>query len=70
MKTIEYGNEEVTVIWNKEICKHAAECVRGLPKVFKPKERRWIQVENGTRDEIIEVVNRCPTGAISIKKDS
>ena len=70
MKTIEYKNEEVTVIWNKEICIHAAECVKNLPSVFKPKERTWIQVNNASKEEIVETVAKCPSGAISIKKES
>lgn len=66
MKT--YEKEDIKVVWKQELCKHAAECAKGLPSVFKPKEKPWIQTEDASKDEIIEVVERCPSGALSIEK--
>ncbi len=63
----EYSNDEVTVVWDKTKCIHAAKCVKGLPNVFKPKEKRWIQVEGASAQEIIDQVGKCPSGAITIK---
>lgn len=68
MKTKEYTNGEVTIVWEQDICIHAAECVKNLPRVFNPRERPWIRAENATSEQIIEVVNKCPSGAISIKE--
>ncbi|MDG1429145.1 MAG: (4Fe-4S)-binding protein [Crocinitomicaceae bacterium] len=64
----EYSNDEVTVVWDKTKCTHAAFRARQLPRVFKPKEPRWIQVEGASAQEIIDQVGKCPSGAISIKK--
>lgn len=61
-----YNNGEVTVRWDASKCYHAAECVRGLPKVFNPKRRPWIELEHADSDAIVEVVNRCPSGALSM----
>lgn len=52
--------------WDASKCYHAAECVRGLPKVFDPKRKPWIELEHAAADEIKEVVGRCPSGALSI----
>lgn len=64
MKT--YPKEDIKIGWESEKCIHSGNCVRGLPKVFKPKERPWITVENATKEEIIKQVGKCPTGALSI----
>ena len=64
----EYSNDEVTVVRDKTKCTHAAFCARQLPRVFKPEELRWIQVEGASAQEIIDQVGKCPSGAISIKK--
>ena len=64
----EYQKDDATILWDSSKCIHAAECVKGLPNVFKPKERPWVQAENASKDEIIETVGRCPSGALSMKK--
>lgn len=64
-KIIEYSNEEVTVVWKPDTCIHSAKCVQGLPGVFKPKEKRWIQLENSNTEEIVKTVKSCPSGALS-----
>jgi len=59
-----YETEGITVTFDPRLCIHAAECVRGLPKVFDPTRRRWIQPEHASPDEVAAVVARCPTGAL------
>jgi uncharacterized Fe-S cluster protein YjdI len=63
----EVEKDDVTVIWDKSKCIHSAMCVNGLPQVFKPSEKRWIQVENATKEELVAQVNKCPSGALSMK---
>lgn len=63
----EYTKENVKVIWNPQKCIHAANCAKGLPQVFKPKEKPWIQTENATKEAIIKQVGQCPSGALSVK---
>ncbi len=72
MKSIkkEYSNGEVTIVWKNELCIHSGNCARGLPTVFKPKERPWIQVENASTQELIEQVKKCPSGALSFYMNS
>ncbi len=61
----EYSNGELTVVWKPKKCIHAAECVKALPEVYKPKEKPWIQAENATTDELKAQIEKCPSGALS-----
>lgn len=62
---LEYTNGEITVVWQPGLCIHSGNCVKGLPGVFKPKERPWIKVHEASTDAIAEQVSRCPSGALS-----
>jgi len=61
----EYTNGEVTIVWQPSLCVHSAKCVIGLPSVFKPKEKPWIQMGDEPSEEIRSTVKRCPSGAIT-----
>ena len=65
----EYTKGATTIVWNQEKCIHSANCVNGLPSVFKPKEQPWIQVEGATEEELIAQVKKCPSGALTLKED-
>lgn len=67
--TKEYSKGDVTVLWKPDLCIHSEICVKGLPNVFKPKEKPWIQLEETDSEKIINQVNACPSGALSIKND-
>lgn len=64
----EYTNGETTIVWKPEKCTHSAVCVKMLPKVYAPKQRPWITMENASTEEIIQQVSKCPSGALSIKE--
>lgn len=64
----EYKIEDVIIEWDDSKCIHSAVCVKGLPTVFKPREKPWIQTENASKEDIVNQVNKCPSKAISIKK--
>ena len=66
--TKEYTNGEITVIWQSAKCIHSGNCVRNLSKVFQPNEAPWIKINNASSDEIVSAVDKCPSGALSIKK--
>ena len=42
-------------------------CLRGLPKVFDLREKRWVRPELAPADEVIAQVGRCPSGALQIR---
>ncbi len=59
-----YENDEIAVLWEAALCIHVGACFRAAPKVFKPRERPWVDVDAGTTDEIEAAVDGCPTGAL------
>src|SRR5690606_26650692 len=71
-KSKQYTNGEFTVVWKPEACIHSTICWRrttGLPEVFNPKERPWINMKAGTAQQIEAQVNKCPSGALSFFYD-
>ncbi|HMB92130.1 MAG TPA: CDGSH iron-sulfur domain-containing protein [Rhodothermales bacterium] len=63
-KIHEYNSDDIEVQYDVVRCIHAAECVRGLPRVFNPNKRPWIDPDEASAAAIAEVVTRCPTGAL------
>jgi putative redox protein len=64
-KKINYSNNEITVVWQPELCIHSAICFSQLPDVFKPQLKKWIDPNGARSKKIIEQVNKCPSGALS-----
>jgi uncharacterized Fe-S cluster protein YjdI len=52
------------VHFNKLQCSAAEECARGLPEVFRHGEKPWIQPDRADADKLVEVIGRCPSGAL------
>ncbi|MBK9733016.1 MAG: (4Fe-4S)-binding protein [Chitinophagaceae bacterium] len=63
--TKKYTNGEVTIVWKPDACRHSARCFTGLPEVFDPGIRPWINPQGSTTEKIIAQVSKCPTGALS-----
>ena len=63
----EYANQDITVVWKPDICIHSEICARGLPKVFDPNRKPWIEIDQASSEDIVAQVNKCPSGALSIK---
>lgn len=62
-----YTNGEITVYWKPAACVHASYCYRELIEVFDPSRRPWVDMKGSTTAKIIEVVNLCPTEALTWK---
>lgn len=67
--TRNYSNGEVTVIWRAELCVHSGICFTGLPQVFAPQRRPWVDVNAAPSEAIVAQVRRCPSGALSFRHD-
>lgn len=65
----EYSNGEVTVVWQPDLCIHSTKCWKGLPGVFNPQARPWVNVQGADSSAITEQVGKCPSGALSIKSE-
>ncbi len=64
-----YSNGEITVVWQPDLCRHSGICFRGLPLVFDPRRRPWIQPEHSDTATIVAQVDRCPSKALTWTKD-
>lgn len=64
----EYATEEIVVEWRPRLCYHSQNCVRVLPRVFDKERRPWIDVEQAGADEIEAAVDRCPSGALRLRR--
>lgn len=61
----DFAAPEITVHFNRAICSGAGECVRGLPAVFVSGVEDWIRPDQARVAEVVEVVRRCPSGALT-----
>ena len=64
-----YSNEDITVIWKPGVCIHSTKCWKASLKIFNPQRRPWIDLSAGETDEIIRIVDNCPSGALSYEKN-
>ena len=65
----EYTNGEVTVVWKPDMCIHSAICAKGLPGVFDPKARPWVNTDGADSETIMAQIDKCPSGALSYFKN-
>ncbi|MFL6105946.1 MAG: (4Fe-4S)-binding protein [Marmoricola sp.] len=65
----EYVGPGVTITWEAGRCQHAAECVSGLPAVFDRERRPWIDARAASVEELVEVVDRCPSFALGYRTE-
>jgi uncharacterized Fe-S cluster protein YjdI/CDGSH-type Zn-finger protein len=63
-----YANDAIEVEWEPKLCIHTGNCFRGLPQVFKPQERPWVDVDAADPDAIAATVLSCPTGALHFRR--
>jgi uncharacterized Fe-S cluster protein YjdI len=63
----EYVIDSGIVIWEAQKCIHCGFCAKELSSVFQPGEKPWMKVDGASSKQIIEQVNKCPSGALSMK---
>ncbi|MEP4090950.1 CDGSH iron-sulfur domain-containing protein [Reichenbachiella sp.] len=64
-----YQGAKITIHDNRGICAHAGRCTDGLPAVFHLNEEPWIHPTSPSAEEIIDTINKCPSGALSYSVD-
>ena len=66
-KTVfQYPGKKATVSWNGRLCIHVGECGRAKGDLFVGGRDPWCQPDLTTNEEVVDVVNRCPTGALTV----
>ncbi len=60
-----YEGKDITIYDNRGVCSFDASCTRLLPSVFKKEERPWIDPDGASVAEIIDTIEKCPSGALS-----
>ncbi|HWU31539.1 MAG TPA: (4Fe-4S)-binding protein [Marmoricola sp.] len=65
----DYTAPGIVVTWEPGRCQHAAECVKGLPQVFDPQKRPWIDATAASADELVTVIDRCPSFALGYRTE-
>ena len=61
-----YTKGGVTVVWRPGLCVHSQVCFHGLPAVFDPRKRPWVNMDGADGPAISAQVRRCPSGALSL----
>ncbi len=60
-----YENNDISVFWNSDKCRHAKRCVTLSPSTFDITRRPWINLGIAPTAEIWKAVSECPTGALT-----
>ena len=63
-----YANDAIEVLWEPKLCIHVRNCVRGLPHVFDPERRPWIDVDAADAGAIAAPILTSPTGALHFRR--
>ncbi len=64
-----YAGKQITIHDNRGICAHAGYCTDNLSSVFRMGEEPWIEPDGAAVEAIIEVVKKCPSGALGYSID-
>ncbi|WP_135611046.1 CDGSH iron-sulfur domain-containing protein [Methanococcoides sp. AM1] len=65
----DYVGEKITIHDNRGVCSHRGYCTDNLPTVFRMKQEPWIDPDGASVEDIIRVIEMCPSGALSYTKD-
>jgi len=63
-----YRGQDIEVSFDLDICVHIGECLRGQRQVFQLHRRPWILPDLAAADEVADVIQRCPSGALLYRR--
>ncbi len=64
----DFPGTAVDITWDKRLCIHVQECVRAKGELFVTGRRPWGDPDLADTDYVVEVVTRCPTGALTYRR--
>ncbi len=69
-KIFKYEGKKGNVAWNGDLCIHVGECGRAEGELFASGRKPWCQPDTAADEgELVQILQRCPTGALSYEKD-
>ena len=63
-----YEGETADVTWDGRLCIHIGECGRAVGELFVGGRKPWCQPDLVQLGDVVDVVERCPTGAIAYQR--
>jgi uncharacterized Fe-S cluster protein YjdI len=60
----DYFGKHIIISYNKDVCAHVGYCTKYLNEVFNVHKRPWINPDEVDVERIIEVIKKCPSGAL------
>lgn len=66
-KIVDYPGQEIDVRWDGRLCIHVAECGKAKGDLFVGDRQPWCLPDQVSKAEVREVVERCPSGALSYR---
>lgn len=63
-----FPGKEADVTWDGRLCIHIGECGRSDGELFVGGRKPWCQPDLTGVDDVVDVVERCPTGALSYER--
>ena len=67
-KNFTYPGADATVRWAGDLCIHVGECGRSVGALFEGGRTPWCQPDMTTLEDTVNVVERCPTGALTYER--
>jgi len=64
-----YPGDEVSVEWDGRLCIHVGECGRADNELFVGGREPWCEPRVVSVEEVVEVIERCPTGALTYRRE-
>lgn len=63
-----YEGKQIDVSWDGRLCIHIGECGRAKGDLFVSGREPWCEPDVAILDEVIEIVERCPTGSLTYRR--
>jgi len=64
-KVFKFPGKEIDVSWDQRLCIHIGECVQAKGELFVVGRDPWCQPDLASMESVRQVVDRCPSGALT-----
>lgn len=64
---VNYSGNKISVDWDGRLCIHITECGKSEGDLFVGGRNPWCKPDLVSVDDVIEIIKRCPTGALSFE---